>query len=167
MRQPTRWTPYLQAKPRRKTDDPKAGGGQAGGQRATDVPSSAMRMDRKGLILLSFIWWAGAESNCRHEDFQSCALGGLLSAHVPKSKRPKAFPPCQAQPCGTIFHEAPASSAKARLKQLFGGSEQHEHRPPRLSPARALSLPGCEWLRTTSPIVRSCASSPAARAGFG
>lgn len=36
------------------------------------------------IIELEFIWWPEAESNCRHEDFQSSALPTELSGH----KRP-------------------------------------------------------------------------------
>lgn len=29
-----------------------------------------------------FIWWPEADSNCRHEDFQSTALPTELSGHI-------------------------------------------------------------------------------------
>jgi hypothetical protein len=38
-----------------------------------------------------FIWWAGAESNCRHEDFQSSALPTELPAHCTSANQRKPF----------------------------------------------------------------------------
>jgi hypothetical protein len=35
----------------------------------------------KSFVLLIVFWWAGAELNCRHEDFQSSALPTELPAH--------------------------------------------------------------------------------------
>src|SRR5690242_8300416 len=43
---------------------------------------TALPFIEKAKYLRGFFGWAGAESNCRHEDFQSLNGGGLLSALV-------------------------------------------------------------------------------------
>jgi hypothetical protein len=45
-------------------------------------------IQRKGRFCLGFSWWAGAESNCRHEDFQSSALPTELPAHRIRRRKP-------------------------------------------------------------------------------
>jgi hypothetical protein len=44
-------------------------------------PTSVVMILKKSIILRALFWWAGAESNCRHEDFQSSALPTELPAH--------------------------------------------------------------------------------------
>ena len=34
------------------------------------------------MLFLKFEWWPGAESNCRHADFQSAALPTELPGHI-------------------------------------------------------------------------------------